>query len=70
MRSRDIQAIEVSLKPIVNIASNFILILGMACLVIDRERLKVQNSAGDIYDMPIILWKNLISLLPHCVKQK
>jgi hypothetical protein len=49
LRSRDIQAIEVSLKPIANIASNFMLILGMACLVIDRERLYEGTEFGWSY---------------------
>jgi hypothetical protein len=49
LRSRDIQAIEVSLKPIANIASNFMLLLGMACLVIDRERLYEGTEFGWSY---------------------
>jgi hypothetical protein len=49
LRSRDIQAIELSLKPIANLASNFMMILGMACLVIDRECLYEGTEFGWSY---------------------
>jgi hypothetical protein len=49
LRSRDITAIETSLKPVANTANNFMYILGVACLIIEKERLYEDTEFGWSY---------------------
>ncbi|GHV91986.1 hypothetical protein AGMMS50268_24890 [Spirochaetia bacterium] len=49
LRSHDLATIEAALKPVAHTATNFMYILGMACLVIDRERLYEGTEFGWSY---------------------
>ncbi|MDR1902990.1 MAG: hypothetical protein LBQ88_12005 [Treponema sp.] len=49
LRSHDINAVEAALKPLANTATNFMYILGMTCLIIERERLYEGTEFGWSY---------------------
>jgi hypothetical protein len=49
LRTHDIGTIEAALVPVAHTATNFMYILGMACLVIDRERLYEGTEFGWSY---------------------